>query len=595
MEKRKWPKRILGAFSFFLLSILIGVVAGLGGVAFRGLIAFFHNLLFLGKFSVIYDANSHTPPGPWGPFVILVPVLGAVGVTFLVKNFAPEARGHGVPEVMDAIYYNKGMIRPVVALIKSLASALSIGSGGAVGREGPIVQIGSSFGSTIGQILRMPVWQRIILIASGAGSGIAATFNTPIGGVLFAVELMLLELSVRSIIPVAISAATATYIGQLFFGPRPSFVIPNFETLYFQINNPLLLLSYGGLGVLLGAASTLYIKSIYAFEDFFNERIKTNPYIRHTMGMLLLGIIMYFLMTTMGHYYIQGVGYATIQDILSGTLFQPSVLLLLFLLKLFATSLTLGSGASGGIFSPSLYLGATLGEAYGVMLRQLFPGLAIHPPAFAIAGMAGVVGGATGAPMAAIVMIFEMTLNYNVVIPMTITVAISYGVRKILSPESIYTMKLARRGQKIPEALWANLEQLKRARDVMDQHCISVPASSTLAEFARIASKERATSLFLVEDAKKGIIGVVPKGVVLQEFQQPEAAITLSEIADKDYVTVGEEEPLFDIINKMRASNVSVVLVTDSSSTIFASNVKGLITKQQIGDAMAEAVDLFSD
>lgn len=181
MDERKWQKPNVLPFTFFFLSILIGIMAGLGAVAFRGLIAFFHNLLFLGKFSFLYDANIHTPISPWGPFVILVPVLGAVGVTFLVNNFAPEAKGHGVPEVMDAIYYNKGVIRAVVAVIKSLASALSIGSGGSVGREGPIVQIGSSFGSMVGQILRMPVWQRITLIAAGTGGGIAATFNTPIG------------------------------------------------------------------------------------------------------------------------------------------------------------------------------------------------------------------------------------------------------------------------------------------------------------------------------------------------------------------------------------------------------------------------------
>jgi chloride channel protein, CIC family len=186
MDERKWQKPNVLPFSIFVLSILIGIVAGLGAVAFRGLIAFFHNLLFLGKFSFLYDANIHTPISPWGPFVILVPVAGAFGVSFLVKNLAPEAKGHGVPEVMDAIYYNKGVIRPVVAVVKALASALSIGSGGSVGREGPIVQIGSSFGSTLGQIIRTPVWQRITLIGASTDGGIPATFNTPIGGVLSA-------------------------------------------------------------------------------------------------------------------------------------------------------------------------------------------------------------------------------------------------------------------------------------------------------------------------------------------------------------------------------------------------------------------------
>ena len=223
------PAWRLTPLSLYAWSVVVGGVGALGAVVFRGLIALFHNLLFLGQWSFSYDANVHTPAAPWGPFVILVPVLGAVGVAFLVSRFAPEAKGHGVPEVMDAIYYNKGVIRPVVAVIKSLASALSIGSGGSVGREGPIVQIGSSFASTLGQYLRLPVWQRITLIAAGAGAGIAATFNTPIGGVLFAVEIILHEVSARTLVPVTIATVTAAYIGRLIFGSHPSFVIPALE------------------------------------------------------------------------------------------------------------------------------------------------------------------------------------------------------------------------------------------------------------------------------------------------------------------------------------------------------------------------------
>jgi chloride channel protein, CIC family len=587
----------LGPLSFYLLSVLVGVVAGLGAVAFRGLIALFHNLLFLGKLSVVYDANVHTPSSPWGPFVVLVPVVGALGVTLLVQKFAPEAKGHGVPEVMDAIYYNKGIIRPIVALIKSLASALSIGSGGSVGREGPIVQIGSSFGSTIGQLIHMPVWQRITLIGAGTGGGIAATFNTPIGGVLFALELMLHEVSARTIIPVAICTVTATYVGQIFFGSHPSFVIPSFEIPYFHLDNPILLLSYACLGGILGIASTVYIKSIYAFEDFFDSRIKKNPYVRHVIGMFLIGIIIYVLMTTLGHYYIEGVGYAAIQDILSGSLQRADLLLLLFLLKLFATSLTLGSGASGGIFSPSLYLGATLGGAFGVAVRQFLPVLPVEPAAFAVAGMAGVAGGVTGAPMAAIVMIFEMTLDYNVIIPMTITVALSYGIRKMLLRESIYTMKLVRRGHTMPEALQANVHQAKRARDVMDTHLVIVRASITLKEFIQVASGQEAVSSFLVEDSNGGILGVVSKHavMVLGALGQSGEDVTLGEITSKNFVTVAEETALLDIIGRMHSNKVSIALVTPGSEAARAVNVKGLIRTQQIGEAMAEAIDLFAE
>ncbi len=215
-----------------LLALVVGIVGGLGAVVFRGLIAFVHNLLFLGTLSVVYDSSLFTPASPWGVLVVLVPVVGAIGVTFIVTNFAPEAKGHGVPEVMDAIYYNRGIIRPIVAVAKSLASALSIGSGAAVGREGPIIQIGSAFGSTLGQVIRMSMGQRIILVAAGAGAGIAATFNTPIGGVLFATELMMPEISVNTFLPVAIATGTATFIGRLFFGDKPAFDVPaNLATL----------------------------------------------------------------------------------------------------------------------------------------------------------------------------------------------------------------------------------------------------------------------------------------------------------------------------------------------------------------------------
>ena len=447
------PKRPLGRLALGLLSVLVGALAGCGAVVFRGLIAFFHNLLFLGTWSFSYDANQHTPASPWGAFIILAPVLGAAGVAFLVGKFAPEARGNGVPEVMEAVHYQHGKIRPVVAAIKSIASALTIGSGGSAGREGPIIQIGSAMASAIGQQFRMADWQQMTLIAAGAGSGIAATFNTPVGGWLFAVEIIMTEFSVRTLLPAAIAIATATTIGRMVFGPHPSFVIPALELPNYHESGPLVLLSFAVLGALLGAVSALFIKSIYGFEDFFEKRINGNYYRQHLPGMLAVGLIFYAVMCFTGHYHVQGVGYATIQDILKGMHLPLLLLLVLFILKLLITSLTLGSGASGGIFSPALFLGATLGAGYGLILQHFFPGLPATPAVFAVAGMAGVVGGATGAAMAAVVMVFEMTLDYSIIVPLMITVAVSHAVRKSLSSESIYTLKVARHGHQLSQTL----------------------------------------------------------------------------------------------------------------------------------------------
>ncbi len=582
--------RQLGSLGLYSCSVLIGIAGAFGAVVFRGLIALFHNVFFLGQFSFIYDANIHTPPSPWGPFVVFVPVLGAAGVAFLVGNFAPEAKGHGVPEVMDAVYYNKGIIRPVVALIKSLASALSIGSGGSVGREGPIVQIGSSFASSMGQLLRVPLWQRVTLIAGGAGAGIAATFNTPIGGVLFAVEIMLHEVSARTLVPVTIATVTASYIGRLFFGSHPSFVIPTLETPYFRHTDPVLIVFYVLLGIMMGLVSLAYIRSVYTLEDFFEKRVPGNYYFRHMLGMLPVGIMMYTLLKTTGHYHVEGVGYATVQDILSGNV--SSLLIVLFVLKLLATSLTLGSGALGGVFSPALYLGAALGGLYGSMLHRILPHFPVDPAAFAVAGMAGVVGGSTGAALAAIVMIFEMTLDYTVIIPITITVALSYGIRKILHPESIYSEKLARRGHAIPDALQANFYYLKKAHDIMDSRFVGIPGDTKLEDFGRIVWDHPDVSCFLVQ-GPQGFIGFLTRDLAIRRPDGSDRSKTVVDLADKTFVNVSEDASLIDAMTTMRSAGALIALVLNKASNENRREVRGLITKQMIANAVLDGMELY--
>ena len=263
--------RRISLASLCALAFGLGILTGFGAVLFRDLIGFIHNLMFLGLPVLRYDANLFTPPSAWGPFVILVPVLGAIVVTFLVNNFAPEARGHGVPEVMDAIYYNGGRIRPIVAVVKSFASAVAIGTGAAVGREGPIIQIGSAVGSTLGQVIAMTPGQRITLVAAGAGAGIAATFNTPIGGVLFAIELMMPEVSVATFLPTAVATGTATFVGRLFFGNAPAFTVPAINPLPVDPATALTLVLYAVLGVVIGLAATAFIRGLHLLEDVFRQ------------------------------------------------------------------------------------------------------------------------------------------------------------------------------------------------------------------------------------------------------------------------------------------------------------------------------------
>ena len=581
-------QREYGPFIFALLAIATGVVAGLGAYLFRLLIGLIHNLFFNGSLSPFADANIHTAVSRWGLFVAFAPVIGAAGVVFLVKNFAPEAQGHGVPEVMDAIYYGKGVIRPVVAVVKSLASALSIGSGGSVGREGPIAQIGSAFGSTLGQLLRMNLWQRNVLIAAGAGGGIAATFNTPLGGLLFATEILLHEISVRTMVPVIIATATATYIGQIFFGTWPAFRIPTLESPFFHHDAPQVLVAYIGLGIAMGLVSVVFVKAVYGFEDLFTKRLH-NVYVRHLAGMFIVGLMFTVLQRFSGHYYIEGVGYATIQAILSLTRNGIGFLLLLLALKLVATALTLGSGGSGGIFSPSLFIGACFGGAYGIGLDRLFPHIGVDPSAFALAGMAGTVGGATGAALTAIVMIQEMTLDYSVVIPVTITVAFSYGVRKLFCRESIYTMKLARRGHLVPEAHHSTVHNLRRAEEIMDRNFIVVAPDCTVHDLVALLRDAPHTWWIIVSDDAGGI-ELLSRSEVLEAATDGSGQVRVGTVPSLGFVVVDEDVRFYNIVIRLRLANATAALVT-SSETVSAATVTGVIGVAQIAETVSQWAD----
>jgi chloride channel protein, CIC family len=584
--------RALPLVAVCFLALTVGIIGGLGAVVFRALIAFVHNLLFLGHISFFYDSSIFTAPPPWGWLVILVPVIGGLGVTFIVTNFAPEAKGHGVPEVMDAIYYNRGVIRPVVAVAKSLASALSIGSGAAVGREGPIIQIGSAFGSTLGQWIRMSMGQRVILVAAGAGAGIAATFNTPIGGVLFATELMMPEISVNTFLPVAIATGTATFIGRLFFGDTPAFNVPaQLSALPTEWNSVVILLAYLALGAVIGVAAAVFVRGLHAFEDLFDE-IPGN-YFRHTLGMLLVGALIYALMRWGGHYYVEGVGYATIQAALTNQLGGAWFLLLLYVCKLLATSLSLGSGSSGGIFSPSLFMGATLGGAFGGLVHTLLPGIPVSIPAFAMVGMGTMVGAGTGAAMTSVAMVFEMTRDYNIVLPTVLAVAIGLGVRRLLSRENIYTMKLYRRGHPIPKALHANMFLVRAAKDVMDEKFLMVDAEQSFEDFLRMS--EGSVGMRHVVVTRGNLIsGVLRVNTSLRQTVSAAAAdVKMGVLAQRNYTVVRKDAAVFDVIRRMWRRGSAMGVVVDTQKLPRKDNVVGVITKELIADEVAASVRMY--
>jgi chloride channel protein, CIC family len=586
-----------GLIAMTVFAVVVGTVTGIGAWVFRELIGLVHNAFFLQQFSFFYDSSVFTPFNPWGPWVILVPAVGAIGVTFIIVNFAPEAKGHGVPEVMDAIYYNGGRIRPIVAVAKSLASALAIGSGAAVGREGPIIQIGSALGSTFGQLIRMPQGQRITLVAAGAGAGIAATFNTPIGGVMFAIELMLPEVSVNTFLPVAAATGMATFIGRLVFGPQPAFSVPGIDAL--PLAHPALALAnlvlYVVLGALCGVAGALFIKTLHLFEDIF-EKIP-GRYTRHVFGMLLVGCLIYALHQKFGHYFVEGVGYSTIQSVLNGWGAAAWMLGLLFLAKLFATSTSLGAGSSGGIFSPSLFMGCTLGGAFATILALLLPGLGLDVPAFAMVGMGAMVGGTTGAAMTAVTMIFEMTLDYHIVLPMILAVAAGLGVRRALSRENIYTAKLVPRGHAIPKALHANMFLVRAARDVMEKHFVLVPAELRLDAFLRRSENQDGMRHVVISRGDR-LMGVVRINTGLRStVAELETGVTFGDVARRDFTIVRESDVAFDVIVRLWRRNGVMAVVVRGDSPRFhvprAADVLGVITKEHVADAVAAGIQAY--
>jgi len=563
-------------------AVCVGVVAGVGAVVFRLMISVIYNFSRYGVFSAVYDANRFSDPSPFGPWVILVPVVGGLIVVWLVENFAPEAKGHGVPEVMYAVYHRKGDVRGRVSIIKSLASALSIGTGASVGREGPIIQIGASFGSTFARLLGLARWQKVTLLAAGAGAGIAGTFNTPIGGVMFAVELLLPEISNRTFLPVVVATTSATSICRIVLGPAPAFFVPSGVMQSVAGLDLYELFMFAMLGVLAGVASWAFIRLLAFCEDNF-VKLPGNAYTQNMVGMLFVGVLGYAFQFVTGQPHTIGVGYATIQAILEGQNYVLLLALALLAGKVVATSVSLGSGASGGIFSPSLFVGAALGASLSALGNLVNPGDPLSSVAFAVVGMGAVVGGATGASMTAIVMIFEMTRDYNVIVPLVLAVALAVGVRRALIRANIYTIKLRDRGTPIPVERHTNMYLVKEAQEVMSKDFIVLPSDTRAREALETATEAGVNHIIVGESDR--ILGVVRLG----EAFRPNRSVDqqLREWALRDYVIAPTGTILNTIIARMNDRNRTIALVTAPTTGLPRQNdILGVIDSAEIARAV---------
>ncbi len=486
-----------GSTGLTALAILTGIGAGAGAVAFRYLILGF-SYVFTGHRD--YSAVGHAPnalvPGLGIWFVVAAPVIGGLIYGPLVSRFAPEARGHGVPEVMLAVHRTGGRIRPQVPVVKSLAAALCIGSGGSVGREGPIVQIGSALGSVIGQLSRASESQLRLLVACGAAGGISATFNTPIAGVFFALELILRNFETQSFGLVVLSSVAADAIGRAVFGDHAFLSLPAFH-----FSSPLELILYAGLGVLGTVAGVAFIRVLYRGEDLADRLWRGPQWLRPGVGGILLGL----LLLAVPQMY--GVGYPVLERAVAG---HYVVLALLGLLaaKLLATSLTMWIGGSGGVFAPSLFMGAMLGAAYGTVVHHFLPHLAAAAGAYGLIGMGAVFAAAARAPITAVIIVFELTGDYNIILPLMFAIVVATALSNRVTRDTIYTLKLRRRGIDI---------EASGARRLMAQTPVAAamgkpprplhveqPASEIIARFA----SERSDSL-PVTDGEERLLGVV--------------------------------------------------------------------------------------
>ncbi len=469
-------------------AVFIGIVTGLSAAVF---------IWLLGKIGEL-AAWAETIAGVAGLLAFMA--LAGLIVGFLIDRWAKEAKGHGVPEVMEAIALNGGRIRWQVAAIKVLASSITIGAGGSAGREGPIVQVGSALGSTLGQRFRFSEEHIRTLVACGSAAGIAATFNAPIAGSIFALEVILGRLTVRHFGAIVLSAVSASMIGRHFLGDRPAFNVPAYS-----MNSLYEIFIYIILGVLSAGFAVLFIRVLYGTEHFF-DKLKWPLPLKTMLGMVLTGLTILILPGKE----VLGPGLELMNEAIAGD-FQMALGMMFVLLigKMMATTFTLGTGNSGGVFAPSLFMGAALGGIVGSIAHQLWPTVVIHPGAYAIVGMAALFAGAARAPITAILIVFEMSNDYKLILPLMLATVISTLLAENLFKESIYTLKLKLKGINWQGGRDQDILQAVSVGDVMERQDVPTVSVDDTLETARDTFTHRHHNGLAVLDEDGQLWGVV--------------------------------------------------------------------------------------
>lgn len=573
-----------------VMALAVGAGTGLAAVVFIRLIALIHQFAFT-------EAGNIFPLLGRGWFIV-IPVIGALLGGPIIAYFATEAKGHGVPEVMQALILRGGRIRPRVALAKICASALCIGTGGSAGREGPIVQVGSTLGSLVGQLLHLSEGRVKNLVACGAAAGIAATFNAPIAGVIFATEVLMSELHVDVFGNVVIAAVSASIVSRVFLGARPAFEVPSYV-----LHSSFEIVLYLLLGLLAALVGLFFIGLLNAVEDIF-EKWKFPQVFKPAVGALLLGVLAYCyphlsgmvsvyptetrlgmpLIENVPHIY--GSGFSFLDEVLQG---RASLWLLLMLtfLKPLATALTLGSGNSGGVFAPSLFTGAMLGGTFGHFAGILFPEIGIEVGAYALVGMAAVFAAAARAPLTSILIVFEMSNDYHLILPLMAAGMVAAGVAQRLYPDSIYTAKLTKKGIRFESGRDLDVMQTVVVEEVMNRDPVTIREERNLAElFALFQETHLHGFPVMADDALYGMVSLSDLEKKLHDLEQkleqknvPLKDYLVKDVATPKPVTVFPDEPIWAAIRKMAPRDLARMPVVSRHDD---RRIVGLISRSDI-------------
>lgn len=561
-------KRLLKiSFIAFLIAVLVSIIAKL----LIYLINFVTNISFYGNFSF-----SHSTPATnsLGIFVIIIPAIGGIIVGLMALYGSKAIRGHGIPEAMEQILTNQSKIKPTITYLKPLSSAISIGTGGPFGAEGPIIATGGALGSSIGQILKISHNERKILLAAGATAGMAAIFGTPIAGIFLAIELLLFEFSPRSLIPVAIACMVGAAGHHLLFDTKPVFEMGNIAS---PDISTLVVCSI--MGIVIGLLSVSVSKAVYFIEEGF-EKLPIHWAWWPAIGGLLVGIVGYFAPRTLG------VGYENITDLLSGNL-TLQVVLSLCIFKFISWAVALGSGTSGGTLAPLLTIGGATGVLLGMIILYLFPSSGLTLPLAALVGMAAMFTGASRALLTSIIFALEATFQFNALLPLLVTCVAAYLVSFLLMEHTIMTEKIARRGVKTPESYEPDMLESITAEQVMNDNGIVISEDNTIEEVREWLNEEQnfKSNYFIVSNNEGEYKGIISSSSLFSDHHIPEGKIGTLIKRNSIYINLNDNLRL--AAETMAKENVDVLPVTSGENK----NIVGLLSYLNILATYKHGID----